>query len=309
MQRRQWRKNGKIGKDTGVAPDESQKQKEVVEEARNKDRIVHFASLRNLVLKYQKYKDRDVLRGDIVKDDSGSYAIFTEQGSSASQMTVAKIMDIIPRLQGCAGQAPDAVSAYFQVKMEDAPTLLKIQKSECPDHWIRLPKHKWPKPWSSMEDTIVPLERNLYGHPLAVLLWERQFEKVLLKHLSVYVDDIKLTGKKQNISPTWKIIMKDVDVGEPRSFLDHVYLDCTQRECQISKEIVENYRNIFVSRISVGARQKQYSTGKLEANISSLSYDMEGHAKKYAERYCELTNKTTQQLYKVVTSCFDDHQF
>ena len=29
---------------------------------------------------------------------------------------------------------------------------------------------------------VVPLERNLYGHPLAGLLCERQFEKVLLKH-------------------------------------------------------------------------------------------------------------------------------
>ena len=39
--------------------------------------------------KHQKYKGRVVLRGDIVKDDSGSYAVFTEQGSSASQMTAA----------------------------------------------------------------------------------------------------------------------------------------------------------------------------------------------------------------------------
>ena len=61
-----------------------------------------------------------------------------------------------------------------------------------------------------MEDPFVPLERNLYGHPLAGLLWERQFEKILLKYgwekvsnweclfvhrekglfSSVYVDDI-----------------------------------------------------------------------------------------------------------------------
>ena len=32
-----------------------------------------------------------------------------------------------------------------------------------------------------MEDPVVPLERNLYGHPLAGLLWETQFEKILLK--------------------------------------------------------------------------------------------------------------------------------
>ena len=33
-----------------------------------------------------------------------------------------------------------------------------------------------------MEDPVVPLERNVYGHPLAGLLWEKQFEKILLKH-------------------------------------------------------------------------------------------------------------------------------
>ena len=36
---------------------------------------------------------------------------------------------------------------------------------------------------------------------------------------------------------------------------------------------------------------------------------MEGHAKKWVERYCELANKTTQQLYKVSTPCIDDHHF
>ena len=43
--------------------------------------------------------------------------------------------------------------------------------------------------------------------------------------------------------------------------------------------------------------------------ISSWSYDMEGHAKKCVERYCELSNKATQQLCKVSTPCIDDHHF
>ena len=73
-----------------------------------------------LEAKHQKYKGRVVLRGDIVKDDSGAYAVFTEQGSSASQMTAAKVIDIFSRLPGCDGQAADAVSVKTQVKMEDA---------------------------------------------------------------------------------------------------------------------------------------------------------------------------------------------
>ena len=44
-------------------------------------------------------------------------------------------------------------------------------------------------------------------------------------------------------------------------------------------------------------------------NISTWSYDMEDHSKKSVERYCELANKTTEQLYKVSTPCIDDHQF
>ena len=141
----------------------------MIDEARTKGARVHFASLMDiyhlknaeLETKHQKYKGRVVLRGDFVKDDPGSYAVFTEQGSSASQMTAAKVLDIICRLPGCDGQAADAVSAYTQVKMEDAHKVLKIPKSECPDIWIRLPRHKWPKSWSSMEEPVVPLERNL----------------------------------------------------------------------------------------------------------------------------------------------------
>ena len=160
---------------------------EVVDEARTKGAKVHFASLMDichlknaeLETKHQKYKGRVVLRGDIVKDDSGSYAVFTEQLPSASQMTAAKVMDIISILPGCDGQAADAVSAYTHFKMENVSKLLKIPKSECPDIWIRPPRHKWPKSWSSMEDPVVPLERNLYGHPLAGLLWERQLKQIL----------------------------------------------------------------------------------------------------------------------------------
>ena len=60
---------------------------EVIDWARTSGAKVHFAPLMDichlknaeLEAKHQKYKGRVVLRGDIVKDDSGSYAVFTEQ--------------------------------------------------------------------------------------------------------------------------------------------------------------------------------------------------------------------------------------
>ena len=103
--------------------------------------------------------------------------------------------------------------------------------------------------------------------------------------------------------------MKDVDLGEPTSIFDHVHLCCTQRECPRSKHIVDNYRNMFESKISAGATEKLLYSENSGANKSSWSYDMEGHAKKWVERFCELANKTTQRLYKVATPCTDDHQF
>ena len=64
---------------------------------------------------------------------------------------------------------------------------------------------------------------------------------------------------------------------------------------------------MFESRISAG-RTEQFPYSE-NFRISSLSYDMEGHAKKCKERCCELANTTPQQLYKVATPCIDDHQF
>ena len=109
----------------------------------------------------------------------------------------------------------------------------------------------------------------------------------------MYVDDINLAGKKQNIDPMWKVLNKEVDLGEPTSFLDHVYLGCTQRQCEIRKDMVRTEKLPYLENL----------------RISSWSYDMEGHAKKCVERYCELANRTAQQLNQVSTPCIDDHHF
>ena len=154
--------------------------KQVIDEARTKGAKVHFASLMDIChlksaemeTKHQKYKGRVVLRGVIVKDGSGSCAVFTKQRSSASQMTAAKVMDIISRLPGCDGQAADAVSAYTQVKMEDAHKWLKIPKSECPDIWIRLPRHNW-----SNHGPVWKTHSFLLSEICMVILWQDCYGK------------------------------------------------------------------------------------------------------------------------------------
>ena len=115
-----------------------------------------------------------------------------------------------------------------------------------------------------------------YGHPLAGLFWERQFEEVLLElgwekvpnweclfvHrkqkliLSVYVDDIEVAAKTQNKAPMWKTMLKVVDLGEPTTFLDNMYLGCTQRECKQNEIVIERHQEMLESRISARATEK-----------------------------------------------------
>ena len=93
-------------------------------------------------------------------------------------------------------------------------------------------------------------------------------------------------------------------LGEPTSSLDHVCLGYTQRECQISDDIVVNYKEMFGSRIPAGAKEKlpTRAPGKPDAEtISSWSNDMEGHEKKCVESYCKLASETTKQMYKVAS--------
>ena len=147
-----------------------------------------------------------------------------------------------------------------------------------------------------MEDPVVPLERSLYGHPSVGLSRERQFEKVLLEHgwekvpnweclfvnrekglfLSVHVDDIKLAGKKQNIDPKEKVLMKHKGAykkflsrrGNQKSFtrqflgiwqvlrgsiLESLYVDTTQigNKCDCRKSIAQSERRDICGAVAV----------------------------------------------------------
>ena len=96
---------------------------------------------------------------------------------------------------------------------------------------INVPNHG-----QTLEDPVVLLERSLYRHPFAGLLWERQFEEVLLEfgweevpnwecpfvhrkqglHSSVY----NLTQRRLRGPATWKDMLK-LRTGEQK---DRAYL-------------------------------------------------------------------------------------
>ena len=144
--------------------------------------------------------------------------------------------------------------------------------------------------------------RNLYWNTVGKNFnWECLFvNRAKGPFLSVYVDDIKMAGRTENIKFTWKILMTDVDLEKPTSFLDRAYLGCTQRECTICNEIVTNKRNMFEARISAGAMEKLLTraSGKPDAE----TYLLGPTTGKVMQRnvwkdLVKLANKTTQQLY------------
>ena len=77
-----------------MANDYGREQKRVIKEAQKRERTLHFATLMDishlknaeLVTTFLKNKGRVVLEVSLSKDDSGPNEVFTEPGSSASQM-------------------------------------------------------------------------------------------------------------------------------------------------------------------------------------------------------------------------------
>ena len=66
---------------------------------------------------------------------------------------------------------------------------------------------------------------------------------------------LSVNAEKRTMAPMWKI-KKNVDIDDSTSFLDHVYLGCTQRECTPNETIIEQIEKMFESRISAGATEE-----------------------------------------------------
>ena len=210
-------------------------------------------------------------------------------------MTAAKVMSLQDHLvdtQPLRHLLTHEIGGYFQ-------NCITIPlKSKCRDIWIRLPRHKWPKTWEKIEDPVVPLERSLYGHPLAGLQWKRQFEEAVLElgwqkipkwkclfvhrklglFLSVHVDDIKMAGKKKNMALTWKKLLTN-----QHHFFTTCIWDALNVNAHQMKQSLTRKQRCLSHVFSAGATRKS-AWQKPHAKTVAWSYDMEGHAQKCVER-------------------------
>ena len=95
----------------------------------------------------------------------------------------------------------------------------------------------------------------------------------------------------------WNKLMKLVDLGERTSFLDHVYMGCTQRECKSNERTIDEYRKVFDLRISTGATEKLFGWKKI-----SRATTVERNFELAIKRLSNCT-KSVLHAWTTITSC------
>ena len=129
------------------------------------------------------------------------------------------------------------------IQFPPAPRLLTFMATEYSANWIRLLRSRHLVNFDKINDPVVPVGSNVYGHPLACSLWGRKLEgcrkefrtsrECLCIHgqaklLSVHVDDIKDGGSQGKFSSHAGEMAREDGPWDPTPFIDQVYLGCPQ---------------------------------------------------------------------------------
>jgi hypothetical protein len=182
-------------------------------------------------------------------------------------------LDAVSLLPGNYGEQSDAPSACTQSQL-----FAGMKGDNCPETWIELPESQWTAKWRKLhaetgQRPVCRLLKSLHGHPLSGLFWEKHYTTALAQKtgfqkmlgwecmfynvvlqviLSVYVDDFKMAGKKENLSKAWKLMDKaGLKLDAPQPFGD--YLGCGQAPITLTKEQAkERLQHIDPIRIGSG---------------------------------------------------------
>ena len=167
-------------------------------------------------------------------------------------------------------------------------------------------------------------ESNLYGHPLALLLWERTVDGISApdnlekrQKLGMLILPSSTNCSCQCTSATSSGSQRKLgsDVGNTcerrlnTPLVDQVDVGCSERAATIYEETIipktETLHRITTSHVEERPpKKKSHNTHK----VSSWCYDMTSHAEERVERFWNLAKKSVLQLTEAETPCTDDHQ-
>ena len=149
-----------------------------------------------------------------MKDADGAQAVFQELSASPIAVQGANANLAYGALPGHKSTAADAIRAYVQ-------SLLKSKFRT----FVQIPKVLWPKHWhGKYTRPMCLLKKALYGHPESGAHWEKHLAEAITSiggeavddhpscfwfpktrmFMSVYVDDLLLSGPEKHHDALWK---------------------------------------------------------------------------------------------------------
>jgi hypothetical protein len=245
----------------------------VTSESRQSGVSVHFGQLMSICsekfAELQEHlrvlKGRIVYRGDIGRDEYGSAAVYQDLAANPTSVQGLNHCVAYGRLPGHKTTAADAIKAYVQ------STLNAKQKT-----WIELPPELQPESWrGKYTKPVVLLIKSLYGHPEAGAHWEKHLDNILRGFggkvapefpsnyyfkgsellLTVYVDDLTLSGPAHLHDQFWTALREKVDLEPPTElsrvlgrYHDNVLVDGVPslafNMCDYAKQCCELYSSL-----------------------------------------------------------------
>ncbi|CAE7029195.1 GIP [Symbiodinium natans] len=178
----------------------------------------------------RKLKARIVFRGDDIRDEANNLAILQELKVNPTGIVGINFNLAYGAIKGHCSSQSDVVKAYTQSDLNTkVPT------------WVELPRELTPPEFRGIERPCVRLWKSLYGHPESGFHWHERFKQVMSlmggEHselfqssfwfpktrqlLTLYVDDIVLSGPKDTQAAFWEELQKHLDI-EPPSEVDRV---------------------------------------------------------------------------------------
>ena len=172
----------------------------------------------------RKLKARIVFRGDDIRDENNNLAVLQELKVNPSGLTGINFNLAYGALKGHKTTQSDVVRAYTQSYLQTkVPT------------WVELPPELTPPEFKGVKRPCVRLQKSLYGHPESGHHWDYRFKQIMHllggKHvdnpqstywfeesgllLSLYVDDILLSGPAKNHARFWDLLQKHLEIEEP----------------------------------------------------------------------------------------------
>jgi len=164
--------------------------------------------------------------------------------------------------------------------------------------WLRMPRDRWPPEWRGRcSDPVCPMDLALYGHPDSGGYWEEHCDESLREvgftpcpdwpsvyfhpglnlMLSVYVDDFKLAGPRENLARGWLLIRSRIKTDDPTP----------------------------VGR-AFGCEHKVTQRSVNGVNVQSIEYDMGPFLEECVSRYLSLAGRDHSSLKKVPTPFLEE---